>query len=77
VRLSWTPSAAPDVATHVVYRGRVGGPMERVGAVRMPGSTFTDQNVPAGAWRYRVTAQDASARANESRPSNEVTVTVP
>jgi hypothetical protein len=24
-----------------------------------------------------VTAQDASARGNESRPSNEVTVTVP
>jgi len=77
VRLSWTPSTAPDVAAHVVYRARAGRPMERVGAVRMPGSTFTDQNVPAGAWRYAVSAQDASARANESRPSGEVTVTVP
>jgi fibronectin type III domain protein len=77
VRLSWTPSTAPDVATHVVYRGRAGGPLERVGAVRVPGSTFTDQNVPSGVWRYAVTAQDAGARANESRPSNEVTVTVP
>ena len=77
VRLSWTPSTTGDVAAHVVYRGREGGPMERVGAVRMPGSTFTDQNVPPGRYRYTVTAQDAGARANESRPSNEVTVTVP
>jgi hypothetical protein len=77
VRLSWTPSTAADAATHVVYRGQAGGPLERVGAVRTPGSTFTDQNVPPGVWRYAVSAQDASARANESRPSNEVTVTVP
>lgn len=77
VRLSWTPSSAADAANHVIYRGRPGGPLERVGAVRVPGSTFTDQNVPAGAWRYAVTAQDSSARANESRASNEVTVTVP
>ena len=77
VRLSWTPSTAADVAAHVVYRGRAGGPLERVGAVRAPGSTFTDQNVPPGVWRYAVTAQDAGARANESRPSNDVTVTVP
>jgi hypothetical protein len=77
VRLSWTPSAALDVAAHVVYRGRPGAPLERVGAVRMPGSTFTDQNVAPGVWRYAVSAQDASARANESRPSSEVIVTVP
>jgi len=48
-----------------------------VGTVRVPGSTFIDRDVPPGAYRYAVTAQDASARANESRPSNEVRVTVP
>ena len=77
VRLSWTPSTAGDVAAHVVYRALGSGPLQRVGAVRVPGATFTDQNVPPGKYRYAVTAQDAGARANESRPSNEVTVTVP
>jgi len=77
VRLSWTPSTAADVATQVVYRGRAGGPLERVGAVRTPGSTFTDQNVPPGVWRYAVSAQDTSSRANESTLSGEVTVVVP
>jgi hypothetical protein len=45
--------------------------------VRPPTTTFVDRNVPPGTYRYTVTAQDASARANESGPSNEVTVTVP
>ena len=77
VRLSWTPSAATDVAGYVIYRGAGAGPLERVGTVRVPGSTFIDRDVPPGTYRYAVTAQDASARANESRPSNEVRVTVP
>lgn len=77
VRLSWTPSTADDVAAHVVYRALGSGPLQRVGAVRVPGSTFTDQNVPPGTYRYAITAQDSGVRANESRPSNEVTVTVP
>ena len=77
VRLSWTPSPGPDVAAHIVYRAAAAGPPERVGTVRMPGSTFIDQNVPPGIYRYTVTAQDAAARANESKPSNQVSVTVP
>jgi hypothetical protein len=48
-----------------------------VGSVRVPGTTFTDRGLPAGAYRYAVTAQDTSVRANESRPSNEVRVAVP
>jgi hypothetical protein len=48
-----------------------------VGSVRAPGTTFTDRGVPPGAQRYTVTAQDTSARANESRPAPEVTVQVP
>jgi fibronectin type 3 domain-containing protein len=77
VRLSWTPSPGPDVAAHIVYRAAGAGALERVGTVRMPGSTFTDQNVPPGTYRYAVTAQDTAVRANESKPSNQVTVTVP
>lgn len=77
VRLSWRPSPEPDVAAYVVYRGARGAPLARIGSVRSPTTTFVDRGVPPGTYRYMVTAQDASARANESRPSNEVTVTVP
>jgi len=77
VRLSWRPSPEPDVAAYVVYRGARGAPLARIGSVRPPTTTFVDRGVPPGTYRYLVTAQDASARANESRPSNEVTVTVP
>jgi hypothetical protein len=77
VRLSWRPSPEPDVAAYVVYRGARGVPLTRVGSVRPPTTTFVDRGVPPGTYRYVVTAQDASMRANESHPSNEVTVTVP
>jgi len=77
VRLSWTPRAEPDVGAYVVYRAAGAGPFERVGSVRTPGSTFTDRDLRPGAYRYAVTAQDTSARANESARSNEVGVTVP
>jgi hypothetical protein len=77
VRLSWRPSPAPDVAMYIIYRAARGVPPMRVGSVRPPATTFIDRNVPGGTYRYAVTAQDASVRANESAPSNEVTVTVP
>jgi hypothetical protein len=77
VRLSWRPSPEPDVAAYIVYRRAGGVPATRVGSVRPPATTFVDRNVPPGTYRYTVTAQDATARANESRPSTEVTVTVP
>jgi len=77
VRLSWTPSTAPDVATYVIYRATRGGQYVRIGSVRPPATTFVDRAVPPGQYRYAVTAQDASLRANESVRSNEVDVTVP
>jgi hypothetical protein len=77
VRLSWRPSPAPDVAMYIVYRATGGAPPMRVGSARPPATTFVDRNVPRGTYRYTVTVQDTSVRANESAPSNEVTVTVP
>jgi hypothetical protein len=77
VRLSWTPGSDADLGGYVVYRTGASGSFVRVGSVRAPGSTFTDRDVPPGAYRYAVTAQDTSARANESARSNEVSVTVP
>jgi hypothetical protein len=77
VRLVWLGSKDPDVGRYIVYRGGEGGPLERVGSTAAPGTTFTDRDVPAGPWRYAVTAQDTSSRANESARSAEVSVVVP
>ena len=77
VRLSWTLSQDPDVAGYVIYRAVGTAPFERIGSVRSPSTTFTDRDLASGVYRYAVTAQDASVRANESARSNEATVTVP
>lgn len=77
VRLSWKPSPATDIAAYVVYRAPPDGAFARVGSARPPATTFIDRNVPAGRYRYAVTAQDTSTRANESDRSGEVAVTVP
>jgi len=77
VRLSWTPRSETDIGAYVIYRAAGSGAFERVGSVRAPGSTFTDRDLRPGSYRYAVTAQDTSARANESARSNEVDVTVP
>lgn len=77
VRLVWMASPDPDVGRYVVYRGRDAGQFERVGSTAAPGTTFVDRDVPTGRWRYAVSAQDTSSRANESARSIEVTVTVP
>jgi hypothetical protein len=61
----------------VVYRAAPGGEFVRVGSVRPPATTFIDRPVPGGRYRYAVTAQDTSTRANESVRSNEVAVSVP
>jgi hypothetical protein len=77
VRLTWNPSPESDVAGYVIYRALGSGPFERVGATRVPDTTFVDRGVAPGAYRYVVTAQDAAAVPNESRRSNEARVTVP
>jgi hypothetical protein len=77
VRLSWTLGTDPDLAGYIIYRAAGGGPWVRVGSVRVPATTFTDRDLAPGIYRYAVTAQDTSVRANESSHSNEVSVTVP
>ena len=77
VRLVWVPSEDTDVARYIVYRGRERAGLVRVGSTAAPGTTFIDREVPAGRWRYAVSAQDTSSRANESARSADMTVTVP
>jgi fibronectin type 3 domain-containing protein len=77
VRLSWMPSPDANVAGYVIYRAGPTGEVARVGSVRAPATTFTDRDLSPGIYRYAVTAQDGTARANESALSNEVSVTVP
>lgn len=77
VRLSWAASPEPDVARYVIYRADGRGALTRIGSTVAPVTTFVDRAVPPGAYRYAVTAQDRSARANESAPSNSVDALVP
>lgn len=77
VRLSWAVSPDPDVARYVVYRTDARGTVVRAGSAVPPSTTLVDRDVPPGRYRYSVTAQDGSARANESVRSAEASVTVP
>jgi hypothetical protein len=65
------------VVAYVVYRATAGGELARIGSTRAPVTTYVDRDVAPGIYRYAVTAQDGSPRANESAPSREVSVTVP
>jgi hypothetical protein len=77
VRLAWNASPEADVARYVVYRTDARGVRTRVGSARPPTTVFIDRDVPAGAYRYTVTAEDAGVTPNESRPSNDASVSVP
>jgi hypothetical protein len=77
VRMSWNPSPEADVAAYVVYRAGPRGEFVRIGSTRPPTTTFIDRDVTPGTYRYAVTAQDGSARANESQHSNQASVTLP
>ena len=77
VRLSWGASSDPDVARYVIYRADPRGTFTRAGSTVPPSTTFVDRAVPPGTYLYVVTAQDRSARANESARSNAVDAVVP
>lgn len=77
VRLRWDPSPEPDVARYVIYRSGAGGGFTRAGSVTPPFTTFIDQNLAPGTYRYVVTAEDTAGTPNESPRSSEITVSVP
>jgi hypothetical protein len=77
VRLSWRSSPDADVRLYVVYRAAPEAEFVRVGSVAAPATVFADRDVPAGTWRYAVSAQDAAAQPNEGARTPALTVTVP
>jgi len=78
VRLTWTASVSPDVATYAIYRATGTGAFVRIGTTPAINIVFTDRDVKRGEqYRYAVTALDRARTPNESSQSNVVTVTVP
>ncbi|HET8575859.1 MAG TPA: hypothetical protein VFO18_02075 [Methylomirabilota bacterium] len=78
VRLAWIPSPEEDVALYAVYRAVGAGPFERIATTVRVNTVYVDRTVQSGTtYRYAVTAIDRARRPNESRRSNEVSVTVP
>lgn len=74
IELRWDPSPDADVAGYNLYRLRPNGAGDRVTPNLIDGTRFLDPRPPLGDVRYRVTAVDRSARANESPPSATITV---
>lgn len=74
IELRWDPSPDADVAGYNLYRLRPNGAGDRVTPNLIDGTRFLDAKPPLGDVRYRVTAVDRSARANESAPSATITV---
>ena len=78
IRLAWSGSPEPNVALYAVYRATGSAAPTRIGTTPAGSTTFTDRDVrPGVTYRYTVTALDNARRSNESRPSNEVTLTLP
>jgi predicted small lipoprotein YifL len=78
LRLAWSPSPEPSVASYVIYRAAGTGAFVRVGTTPAGNTTFIDRDVASGTtYRYAVTAIDSARRPNESVRSNEVSVTAP
>ncbi|HXJ81887.1 MAG TPA: fibronectin type III domain-containing protein [Candidatus Methylomirabilis sp.] len=78
LRLAWSPNPEANVAQYAVYRAAGTAALVRIGTTASGSTTFTDRDVrPGTTYRYAVTAIDNSSRANESEPSQEVTVTLP
>ena len=77
VALSWTASAATDLAGYNVYRSTTaGGAKVKLTNALITVTTFTDASAPSGATSYyTVTAVDRSN--NESSPSNQVSADIP
>ena len=76
VTLAWHP-AASSVVGYNVYRGAASkGPYAKINAALHPKATFIDATVASGkTYFYRTTAVSKNGR--ESKPSNQVQVTIP
>ena len=77
VSLSWTGSTDNvGVARYNVHRGTVAGftPTALNRIAQPTGTSYTDTGLAAGAYYYKVVAEDAST--NQSLPSNEASATV-
>jgi hypothetical protein len=79
VILTWTASVTSGVAGYNVYRGTTSGGESSTPLNSTPinGTTYTDENVTAGASYYYVVMAVASNDVTQSADSNEASATVP
>ena len=79
VTLSWTDSTTPGIVGYNIYRGTTSGGESSTPLNSTPinGTTYTDENVTAGAKYYYVVTAVASNGTTQSGNSNEVSATVP
>jgi hypothetical protein len=79
VILSWTDSVTPGVVGYNVYRGTTSGGESSTPLNSTPinGTTYTDENVTAGATYYYVITAVASNDVTQSADSREASATVP
>lgn len=72
VEVDWFPVETEPIKGYHVWRGRCGGPLERITEVPVEGTFFTDHPPTPGCWVYAVTALDLED--NESQISEFVQV---
>jgi len=79
VMLSWTASTTPGVMGYNVYRGTTSGGESATPLNSSPitSTTYTDENVTAGATYYYHVTAIASNDVTQSAASNETSATVP
>ena len=77
IELSWTASAAKDVAGYVILRGDgAGGTLQRLTQVPATGTAYNDSTARSGVtYVYAVVAIDAATPPNQSPESNREQVT--
>ena len=77
--LSWTASTTPGVMGYNVYRGTTSGGESSTPLNSSPifSTTYTDENVTAGATYYYHVTAIASNDVTQSAASNETAATVP
>jgi hypothetical protein len=79
VILTWTASVTSGVMGYNVYRGTASGgeTSTPLNSTPINGTTYTDENVTAGASYYYVVTAVASNNVTQSADSNETSATVP